>query len=489
MKLVGGLFAAVLGLAQFFWPSSVAAASPEEIRKVGEAAYYYGLQQVIFYETRYNFTQVQDSNVYTGVNRFTFPNGGNPITSDFTAIVTPNATTLYGTAFLDMQTEPVVVEMPEITDRYFSLQLMDQYGIYFLYAGNQFNGTTARSYLVRPDGWKGQTPDNFAAIDVIGAPTISVWAIVRFGLADPNDEAEVARIKSLQARVTITPLSQWVANGKKGVVRAEQPVIPGTYETFARMAELTSRQVELQTAEDFFTLLNLVLNDPRMLLIEDSAKEIAMLDRLETIGIGPGRAFDWAGLDGATRDALAQGFKTGFETVKGMLQSRLFDMNGWGVLDISRGFRTDWQARAFVADIGWAGPDRPISHTATIAFADADGKPLDGNNSYTMTFNLDNLPPVTEFWSLPIYDAQGYFVANDINRYTINSFLLDKGLLDTTDGKLVIHIQHEKPRNPDQLKNWLPAPDGAFRMTPRFYGPKTPLIEGTYEMPKIVRVE
>lgn len=489
MKLVGGLFAAILGLAQLFLPSSVAAASPEEIRKIGEDAYYYGLQQVIFYQTRYNMAQVHDSSAYVGVNRFAFPNGGNPITPDVTAVVTPNATTLYGAAFLDLQTEPVVVEMPEITDRYFGLQLMDPYGVYFLYAGNQFNGTTARSYLVKPESWKGHIPDNFAAIDVIDAPSKSVWVIVRFALADPNDEVEVARIKSLQTQATITPLSQWIANGEKGVAQAEQPVIPGTYKTFARMAELTSRQVELQTAEDFFTLLNLVLNDPSMSLIEDSAKEMAMLDRLETIGIGPGRAFDWTRLDGATRDALASGFKTGFETVKNVGQSGLLDMNDWGVVDMSGDFRTDWQARAVLADFGWAGPDRAISHTAAFAFADADGKPLDGKNRYSITFDLDDLPPVTEFWSLPIYDAQGYFVANEINRYTINSFLLDKGLLNTTDGKLVIYVQHERPRDPDQLKNWLPAPDGPFRMTPRFYGPKMPLIEGTYEMPKIVRVE
>jgi len=48
--------------------------------------------------------------------------------------------------------------MPEVTDRYFSLELMDQYGIYPLYAGNQFNGTDARSYLILPDDYEGEIP-------------------------------------------------------------------------------------------------------------------------------------------------------------------------------------------------------------------------------------------------------------------------------------------------------------------------------------------
>lgn len=39
------------------------------------------------------------------------------------------------------------------------------------------------------------------------------------------------------------------------------------------------------------------------------------------------------------------------------------------------------------------------------------------------------------------------------------------------DEKLVIYIQNDKPTDPKQLKNWLPAPDGDFRFAARFYGP------------------
>jgi hypothetical protein len=52
---------------------------------------------------------------------------------------------------------------------------------------------------------------------------------------------------------------------------------------------------------------------------------------------------------------------------------------------------------------------------------------------------------------------------------------------------LKLYLQHKKPSDSKQLKNWLPTPDGVFRLTPRFYGPKFPLTNGSYKMPKIVR--
>ncbi len=57
------------------------------------------------------------------------------------------------------------------------------------------------------------------------------------------------------------------------------------------------------------------------------------------------------------------------------------------------------------------------------------------------------------------------------------------------DGKLTFYIQKDKPTDPDQLKNWLPTPAGPFRFSARFYGPTAPLIDGSYLMPKVVRVK
>ena len=76
----------------------------------------------------------------------------------------------------------------------------------------------------------------------------------------------------------------------------------------------------------------------------------------------------------------------------------------------------------------------------------------------------------------------------DLWRNLRNSFQLDQGLLEVEDDKLTIYIQHQKPTDPGQTANWLPAPQSGFRFTPRFYGPKYSLIDGTYKMPQVQRV-
>jgi len=99
------------------------------------------------------------------------------------------------------------------------------------------------------------------------------------------------------------------------------------------------------------------------------------------------------------------------------------------------------------------------------------------------------MPPVTEFWEMPLYDTEGYFHDNPIDRYALNSYMLERGNLHTEDGKLVIYIQHDKPTDPTQRQIWLPAPKEGFRFTTRLYGLYTLLIDGSYNMPGIVRVE
>jgi len=129
------------------------------------------------------------------------------------------------------------------------------------------------------------------------------------------------------------------------------------------------------------------------------------------------------------------------------------------------------------------------SHTGAFGFVDNEGKRLTGANRYTMTFDVDDLPPVTEFWELPMYDLNGYFVENELDRYSFTSFDLERGDLRMTDGKLVIHIQHDRPADPDQVGNWLPAPAEGFHFAFRFYGPKGNLVDGRYQIPGIVRVD
>lgn len=466
---------------------SVSAQAAPKLEAVAERAYLYGLQQAIYYGQRWTYTQndVKDNAVYAGLNRFAWVR--KQITPDY-PVVTPNATTLYGLGFLDLRAGPVVIEVPEITDRYFSVQVMDQYGIFRMIVGKPFNGTKARKYILVPPGFTDNIPADFPTTDIVQWPSLTATVVARMAVVTGTD-ADIKIINGYQDQVTMTPLADWLANDHKGIAQADRKVVKGDFFIPDGLPEYQFGQVDKQTAEQYFTLLSVILNDPTMPTIKDSLMETEMLQELAVFGIGKGLSFDWGKLAPEKQKALETGFKAGFDSVRKTLKTNMINMNGWGVVRNDGGFETRWMDRAIIADAAWAAPDKNVSHAGAFLFTDADGKPLSGKNNYTLTFDMNDLPPVTQFWSIPIYDSNGYFVANEINRYTINSFMLDAGDFVVKDDKLVIYVQHEKPTDADQAKNWLPAPAEGFRFTSRNYGPYAPLTDGTYNMPKVVKVQ
>jgi hypothetical protein len=119
--------------------------------------------------------------------------------------------------------------------------------------------------------------------------------------------------------------------------------------------------------------------------------------------------------------------------------------------------------------------------------ADATGAPLDGANSYTFRFAPGQLPPVRAFWSLTMYRMpQSLLVANPINRYLVNSPMLSS-LKTDPDGGYTIYIQNKSP-GPDKESNWLPAPEGSFRVVERLYWPEEAALDGTWQTPKPQKV-
>jgi len=439
------------------------APSPEAI---AERAYRYGLQQVVYYVTRYAYTQKEDSGVFSGVNRWRFADVGSSIE------------TLDGTAFLDLQQEPVILYTPETSGRYQTLRLMDPYGISFLYAGTPFDGDGERRYLILPRDYDGPIPPDFATTELIRAPARSVLATYRIALQDPADATERAQEDELRSQATITPLGAWIANGRAPLMRDEQPLVRGDYRTISRMAALTEEQVGRQTAEDFFTLLGLVLADPSLPTMEDSAKEREMLEQLASVGLVAGEPFDWSDLSAGLRESLDAGFKTGFRQVRRRRLERRVDLNGWTMMRNPGGFETDWLSRAVMADVGWGRPDRNLLEADASLSKDAGGNALNGKHRYTLSFKAVAQPPVTQFWSIAIPDSNG----------SVNSFMLDSGRLAIRDGRLTIYIQHERPADPGQIRNWLPAPEGEFRVEARLFGPLWAVFDGSYRIPPAERV-
>ena len=116
---------------------------------------------------------------------------------------------------------------------------------------------------------------------------------------------------------------------------------------------------------------------------------------------------------------------------------------------------------------------------------DGEGKPLTGAHRYVIHFDRGQLPPVKGFWSLTMYDAEGYQVANTMDRFAIGD---RDEIRYNADGSLDIFIQHD---NPGEYKesNWLPAPNnGVLGLTMRLYAPKPEALDGRWNPPAIRKV-
>jgi hypothetical protein len=78
-------------------------------------------------------------------------------------------------------------------------------------------------------------------------------------------------------------------------------------------------------------------------------------------------------------------------------------------------------------------------------------------------------------------------VDNPIDRYLINSTMLDK-LHRDADGGITLYVQNASPGK-DKEANWLPAPKGRFFAVLRNYWPEASVVNGDWKAPALQRVE
>jgi hypothetical protein len=87
-----------------------------------------------------------------------------------------------------------------------------------------------------------------------------------------------------------------------------------------------------------------------------------------------------------------------------------------------------------------------------------------------------------------MYDADYFFVANPLNRYTLSS---RNKLKTNADGSVDLLLQHESPGK-DKESNWLPAPKDKFVLMLRMYWPRETspsILDGTWTTPGVKQVQ
>jgi hypothetical protein len=339
----------------------------------------------------------------------------------------------------------------------------------FQVPGTRTTGDGPQKYAITGPHWKGTLP---AGVKEYKSPTAMVWFIGRiYCTGTPEDYAAVHK---LQDEVSVVPLSSY---GKPYTppVSAVDPKI----DTKTAVRE----QVNALSAVEYFNLLAALMQDN-----PPAKADAPMLAKMARLGIVPGQPFDATKLDAATQQALKEVPKAAFEKIMGWFKGGIAagmnkDVNGWVFSTKTGLYGTDYLQRALVTAIG-LGANRPQDAIYPTSETGPDGKPYDGANKYLVHFPPGQLPPVNGFWSLTMYNADYFFVENPLNRYSISA---RQDLKKNADGSVDLYLQHDSP-GADQESNWLPAPAGRFILMFRFYWPKEAIIDGSWKMPPVTKM-
>jgi hypothetical protein len=206
------------------------------------------------------------------------------------------------------------------------------------------------------------------------------------------------------------------------------------------------------------------------------------------VGVGPGLTPARARLPGAVLQALVSSADATVQTLPtsarlAVLQEAQAN-HGWADIGGDIGdYGTDYLFRALVADLG-LGANTTQEALYPTALTDDTGQLLNGASDYRLVFKPGQAPPSRAFWSLTMYDADGFLVANRQHRYAIGD--THPPLRREPDGSIVVLIQRSRPAAPHV--NWLPCPSGNFRLNLRIYWPKRSALDGRWQPLPVRRV-
>jgi hypothetical protein len=446
--------------------------TPDEAREIAREAYIYGFPTVVNYKTMYLYTLNEQSPEYKGPLNFVGCDA-RLLTPEDKAVVTPNADTPYCMFWADIRSEPVIISLPEMEpERFYHFQLIDLNTHNFAYLGTLSTGNEAGSYMITGPDFKGSAPEGVD--QVIPCETDLFFCVVRTQLMDDQDLANVER---LQEQYKLEPLSQYLGNEVPESTPMEQ--LPEWNEG------------------DQFTANSFIYLDAMLRHMDPVSEEIMLRRRLARIGIGSKEGFSLEKFDEEVKKAIEEGVKEGFEEIESFLAENNTDPLMSGKIFGTREFLANsastnfghsdlFLIRAAAAHMGLYGNSGDEAMYPAYLL-DSEGNPLNAAaNSYTITFESGNLPPVESFWSVTMYDAPTQlFIHNSLDRYLLNSNSIDNFVYGE-DGSLTFYLTKESP-GPELESNWLPAPDGPFYAVMRLYGPKEEVLNGEWTNPPIVK--
>ncbi len=440
----------------------------EHALSVGTQAYVYGeplLDMQRIYRTLTSVT-VPDHMGDAPVNQFSHLT--ELASTKKSLVVAPNADTLYSIAWLELKPQPIVLHVPSSPGRFDVVPLMTPYTENFGDIGEGASGIMAPGNYVVAAGKQYDGVREIQGMQVIHSPYDRVWIIQRTLVKSHED---LPNAVALQAQTKLVPLNDWKTEGVNYV-----PPKPAREVT----TPIEYRVPGTQPWEEPLTYWNAL--GAALERFKPPLADLPELARLASVGIGPGKFPANENLSAGTLAGLRAAVVAG----PGQVAKELTDVfhagftahNGWLTADLGE-YGTDYSLRAIADKIGLGALPPNIAIYAN-AHTERIGFPLNGvSTRYVAHFPAGDFPvPVQAFWSLTMYEANGFFVANPLERYTLGD---RSNLQYEKNGSLNVYIQTGSRRREAEQDNWLPAPAGAFQLIMRLYGTDESAIEGILE--------
>lgn len=372
-------------------------------------------------------------------------------------IINPNNDTLNSSIVFDLRSEPVVIGIPEITDRYFSIQLINMETENIAIVSSESEGSNAKDVLLVGPNWDESSFENTEGFEIIRSDSELLVGFVRIGVRSIND---LEKALAIQQSLSLDALSS----------RRMLPVPIFNDSTDWPEAFDTKTNSSL----DFFNYLSF--------LLEFHNINQSLLDELALLGMGTGDQFSESSFNNEEIDAINRGVASARQSIR--FPSGFSRLDGWNqVIPTIGNYGEDYHLRAITA---WYGI-YAMSSSEVIYFnanTDTNGNPFNSDeHNYVLTLSTEKIPQANYFWSITIYDEDRFLVENEIERYSLGD--RSESLSYSDDGSLSIYIQPTRPED-SKMSNWLPSPgNGRFFINVRIYGPSAETLTGEYRLPGI----
>jgi hypothetical protein len=364
--------------------------------------------------------------------------------------VNPNLDVAYLEAWIAVDdTTPVLLEVPEVRGRYYTAQILDEWGEVITNINERTypSHPHGKFFLVAP-GSRVTVPADAVRIELHSR---KAKMLARVELQDSPEQAT-----RLQKQFTLKALGRPV-------------VLPPP--------ELPSFGNKDLMGVEIFDNADAILSSA----LDVSPMAAQMQARVRDIGQQvkyPGKR---KALDKLIREQIVPQFLNRAAMKVGAMR------NNW-VASLGTGnYGENYWARSAANLVGiWANNNNEAVYF--VLMGDEEGKTPIGSNDYLIHFPAGERPDamVNAYWSVILVDVPDYrVVPNPLNRFNFNNY---SALKTEADGSLKILVA-PKPNGTVAESNWLPAPAGKpFCLTLRTYVPKDKVKRGEWFPPVLKKV-